>query len=45
MIFESGEYIIIAPLDPSKEGRYAELVINNIFTEDVNQLYITTMHK
>jgi hypothetical protein len=36
MIFESGEYIVITPLDPSKGGRYMETVIENIITEYFN---------
>jgi hypothetical protein len=42
MIFESGEYRVIAPLDPSEGGRYVEPATDNILTEDVNQLYRTT---
>jgi hypothetical protein len=42
MIFEYGEYKVIAPLDPSEGGRYVEPWMNNILTEDVNQLYRTT---
>jgi hypothetical protein len=45
MIFESGEYRVIAPLDPSEGGRYVEPVTDNILTEDVNQLYRTTMRE
>jgi len=44
MIFESGGYRVIAPLDPSERGRYVEPT-DNILTKDVNQLYITTMHE
>jgi hypothetical protein len=43
MIFESGEYRVVAPLDPSKGGRYVEPVTKNFITEDINQLYRTTM--
>jgi hypothetical protein len=32
MIFELGEYRVIAPLDPSEEGRYVEPVTDNILT-------------
>jgi hypothetical protein len=42
MIFESGEYRVIAPLDPSEGGRYVEPVTENFITEDINQLYRTT---
>jgi hypothetical protein len=42
MIFESREYIFIAPLDSSKGGMYVEPTMDNILTEDVNQLYMTT---
>jgi hypothetical protein len=45
MIFESREYKVIAPLDPSEGGRYVEPVTKNILTEDVNQLYKTTTCK
>jgi hypothetical protein len=45
MIFESGEYRFIAPLDPSEGGRYVEPTMDNILTEDVNQLYRTTMRE
>jgi hypothetical protein len=44
IIFESREYIVITLLDPSKGGRYVELPTNNFITEDVNQLYKTTVH-
>jgi hypothetical protein len=44
MIFESGEYRVIAPLDPSEGGRYVEPT-DNILTEDINQLYRTTTHE
>jgi hypothetical protein len=44
MIFESGEYIFIAPLDPSEGGRYVEPTYN-ILIEDINQLYRTTTCK
>jgi hypothetical protein len=45
MIFESREYRVIAPLDPLEGGRYAEPMTNNFITEDVNQLYRTTVHE
>jgi hypothetical protein len=43
MIFESGEYRVIAPLDPSEGGRYVEPATENFITEDINQLYRTTV--
>jgi hypothetical protein len=45
MIFESGKYIFILPLYPSEGGRYVEPATENILTEDVNQLYRTTVHE
>ena len=45
MIFESGEYRFIAPLEPSEGGRYVEPATNFFITEDVNQLYKTTAHE
>jgi hypothetical protein len=42
MIFESGEYIVIAPLDPSEGRRHVEPAMDNIITEYMNQLYRTT---
>jgi hypothetical protein len=42
IIFESIEYKVIVPLDPSKGGRYVEPATDNIMTEDVNHLYKTT---
>ena len=33
MIFESGEYRDITPLDPSEGGRYVELVTDNFIME------------
>jgi hypothetical protein len=45
MIFESGEYKVISPLDPSEGERYVEPVTENMLTEDVNQLYRTTAHE
>jgi hypothetical protein len=43
MIFESREYIVIDPLDPSKGGWYVEPATDNILTKDVNQLYRITV--
>jgi hypothetical protein len=45
MIFESGEYRVIVPLDPSERGRYVEPTTNNILIEDLHQLYRTSMHE
>lgn len=45
MIFESGEYRVISPLDPLEGGRYVKLAIDNILIEYVNQLYKTTMRE
>ena len=42
MIFESGEYRVIAPLYPSEGGRYVEPAKENFILEDINQLYRTT---
>jgi hypothetical protein len=42
MTFESGEYIFIAPLDPSEGGRYVEPTAEKFITDEVNQLYRTT---
>jgi hypothetical protein len=36
MIFESREYKVIAPLDPSEGGRYVEPVTYNFIIEDIN---------
>jgi hypothetical protein len=41
MIFESGEYRFIDPLDPSKAGMYVEPTKKKIITEDINKLYRT----
>jgi hypothetical protein len=38
MIFQSGEYRFIEPLDPLEGGRYVEPTTDNILTEYVNQL-------
>jgi hypothetical protein len=43
MIFESREYRVIAPSDPSEGGRYVELVTNNFIIEETNQLYRITV--
>jgi hypothetical protein len=43
VIFESGEYKVIAPLDHLEGGRYLEPTMDNILIEYVNQLYRTTM--
>jgi hypothetical protein len=40
MIFESGEYRVIAPLDPSEGERYVEVTCLDL--EEINQLYRTT---
>jgi hypothetical protein len=40
MTFESGEYRFIAPLDPSKRGRFLEPTCLDL--EEINQLYRTT---
>jgi hypothetical protein len=45
MIFDSREYRVIAPLDPSEGGKYVEPATDNILTEDVNQLYKTIMRE
>jgi hypothetical protein len=45
MIFESGEYKVIVPLDPSEGGRYVEPATKNFITEDINQFYRTTMRE
>jgi hypothetical protein len=41
MTFESGEYRVIAPLDPSKGERFVES--NCLDLEEINQLYRTTV--
>ena len=38
MIFELGEYRVIAPLHPSKGGIYIETMTENFITEEINQL-------
>jgi hypothetical protein len=40
MTFESSEYMVIAPLDPSKAERFVELTCLDL--EEINQLYRTT---
>jgi len=45
MVFESTEYKVNEPLYPLEGGRYVQPATDNILTEDVNQLYRTTMHK
>jgi hypothetical protein len=45
MIFESGEYKVIVPLDPSEGSRYVEPAMDNILTENVNHLYRTTVRE
>jgi hypothetical protein len=40
MIFESGEYRFVSPLDPSKGERFVEPTCLDL--EEINQLYITT---
>jgi hypothetical protein len=42
MIFESGDYRVIAPLDPSEYGRYVEPMTKKFITEEINQFYRTT---
>jgi hypothetical protein len=41
MTFESGEYRVIAPLDPSEGERFVEPTCLDL--EEINQLYRTTM--
>jgi hypothetical protein len=43
MKFESGEYIVIVPIDPSKGERFVEPTCLNL--EEINQLYRTTAHE
>jgi hypothetical protein len=43
MTFESGEYRVIAPLDPSKGERFVEPTYLDL--EEINQLYRTTMRE
>jgi hypothetical protein len=42
MTFESGEYRVIAPLDPSEGERLVEHTCLEL--EEINQLYRTTAH-
>jgi hypothetical protein len=41
MTFESGEYRVITPLDPSEGERFVEPTFLDL--EEINQLYITTV--
>jgi hypothetical protein len=43
MTFESGQYRIIAPLDPSEGERFVEATCLDL--EEINQLYITIMRE
>ena len=42
MIFEDGNFRVVAPLDPSDCERYVEPVPDSVLEDDVNQLYRTT---
>jgi hypothetical protein len=42
MIFEAGNFRVVAPLDPSYCERYVEPVPDSVLEDDVNQLYRTT---
>jgi hypothetical protein len=42
MAFESGKYMVIAPLDPSEGERFVEPTFLDL--EEINQLYRMTMH-
>jgi hypothetical protein len=42
MTFESGEYRVTAPLDPSEGERFVEPTCLDL--EEISQLYITTTH-
>jgi hypothetical protein len=42
MIFEAGNFRVVAPLDPSDCERYVEPVPDSVLEDDVNQLYRTT---
>jgi hypothetical protein len=42
MTFESREYRVIAPLDPSEGGRFVEPTFLDL--EEIGQLYRTTVH-
>jgi hypothetical protein len=41
IIFESREYRVISPLDPSKGGTYIEPASENFIIEEITNLYIT----
>jgi hypothetical protein len=43
MTFDSGEYIVIAPLDPSEGERFVEPTCLDL--EEINQLYRSTMQE
>jgi hypothetical protein len=43
MTFESGEYRVIAPLDPSEGERFVEVTF--LDREEINKLYRTTMQE
>jgi hypothetical protein len=43
MIFEAGNFRVVAPLDPSDCERYVEPVSDSVLEDDVNQLYRTTV--
>jgi len=43
MTFDSGEYRVIAPLDPSEDEIFVETTYMDL--EEINQLYKTTAHK
>jgi hypothetical protein len=45
MIFEYGEYRVIAPLDPLEGRRYVEPRTRNFITEEINQLYRNITHE
>jgi hypothetical protein len=42
IIFEAGNFRVVAPLDPSDCERYVEHVPDIVLEDDVNQLYRTT---
>jgi hypothetical protein len=42
MIFEDGNFRVVAPLDPSDFERYIEHVPDSVLGDNVNQLYRTT---
>jgi hypothetical protein len=39
MIFEAGNFRVVAPLDPSDCERYVEPMSDSVLEDDVNQLY------